>query len=88
MKSDRRSAVKTVAMFCNRKLSDDDYDKVVAHTSFEHMKNNPATNHSTFFRKGEVGDWNAYLTDDQMKYVDHLLKENTKPVGLTFDEHI
>nr|XP_017256057.1 PREDICTED: flavonol 3-sulfotransferase [Daucus carota subsp. sativus] len=41
-------------------------------------------NNSYFFRKGEVGDWQNYLTDEMVKHLDSITKHKLKGSGLTF----
>ena len=40
---------------------------------------------SKFLRKGEVGDWKEYFTEEQNKYIDVKTKFYFDPIGLTFD---
>uniref|UniRef100_A0A0E0CEM0 Sulfotransferase n=1 Tax=Oryza meridionalis TaxID=40149 RepID=A0A0E0CEM0_9ORYZ len=39
---------------------------------------------SVFFRKGEVGDWKNYLTEEMAKKLDAVVEEKLKGSGLTF----
>uniref|UniRef100_A0A0E0AXL7 Sulfotransferase n=1 Tax=Oryza glumipatula TaxID=40148 RepID=A0A0E0AXL7_9ORYZ len=39
---------------------------------------------SVFFRKGEVGDWKDYLTEEMAKKLDAVIEEKLKGSGLTF----
>ncbi|EEC83874.1 hypothetical protein OsI_29869 [Oryza sativa Indica Group] len=39
---------------------------------------------SVFFRKGEVGDWKNYLTEEMAKKLDAVIEEKLKGSGLTF----
>ncbi len=38
-----------------------------------------------FVRKGEVGDWVNYFSQEQSEYVDRQCEEYFKPLGLTFE---
>ena len=60
------------------------------------MKANPATNKletnnlrkantSKFMRKGEVGDWKNYFTDEQNEEFDKQYAEKMEGSGLEFD---
>ncbi|XP_076993149.1 sulfotransferase 1E1-like isoform X2 [Tamandua tetradactyla] len=74
LKEDIRKEVKKIMQFLGRKPSEEIVDKIVRHTSFQEMKNNPATNYTTlpenmmdqkvspFLRKGVIGDWKNYFT--------------------------
>ena len=35
-------------------------------------------------RKGEIGDWKNYFTDDMNKRMDEAIEKNLKPIGLNF----
>jgi hypothetical protein len=39
---------------------------------------------SVFFRKGKVGDWKNYLTEEMAKKLDAVIEEKLKGSGLTF----
>ncbi|XP_043220084.1 sulfotransferase family cytosolic 1B member 1-like [Amphibalanus amphitrite] len=79
MHQDRGSVVRKVADFLGVSLSDADVDDIVKNTSFEVMKANPDTNfrqwedsgmvsgteEGTFMRKGMVGDWRNYFTEEE-----------------------
>ncbi|GFP79654.1 cytosolic sulfotransferase 15 [Phtheirospermum japonicum] len=43
---------------------------------------------SSFFRKGEVGDWKNHLTGSMAKQVEKILEEKLSGFGLTFDSYI
>ena len=79
MHQDRASVVRKVADFLGVALTDADVDNVVENTSFEFMKRNPDTNFNQwkkngmilrpeediFMRKGVVGDWKNYFTEEE-----------------------
>nr|XP_004665420.1 sulfotransferase 1E1 [Jaculus jaculus] len=74
MKEDIRKEVIKVIQFLGRKPSEELIDKIIKHTSFKEMKNNPCTNYTTvpdemmdqrvtpFMRKGITGDWKNHFT--------------------------
>ncbi len=88
MKEDIRGVIKKVATFLNKELSDEVIDKIGAHTSFEQMKANPMVNKSelmeNFIRKGIIGDWVNYLSEDQRSFVDSKVIEVHEKYGITF----
>ena len=93
LKRDPHQGVQTIADYFNVKLSKDQIEAIVNYTSFREMKNNPSTNYfgkllgekSNYFRKGEVGDWKSYFSEEQNVYVDKQIEENLTSVGLTFN---
>lgn len=74
MKKDPKQEVLKVMNFLEKDLADDIVKKIVHHTAFEVMKENPMSNYTTlpefffdhtispFMRKGTVGDWKNYFT--------------------------
>lgn len=98
MKRDTVKVIQRLAEFCNRELTQEQLEKVLEKTSFLKMKENPATNFqhlatvgifdqdkSHFFRKGEVGDWREYFSEEQSQYMDQLCQEKCGKHGLYFD---
>ena len=95
MKEDHRGHVIKIAEFLGYDLSDKVIDLIVEKSSFRHMskKINTAlkevpgwkSDRSNFIRKGEVGDWVNYFSEEQSAYVDAKYEEYLKPLGLTFD---
>ena len=68
---------------------------------FEQMKQNPATNAASmpkvpatgeFMRKGQVGDWQNHLSDEQSRRMDRWIEEHTidqdLPLVFTLDKAI
>ena len=94
MKCDIRAVIRKVAAFLKKDLSDETVETIVAHTSFDQMKVNPMTNKSTsnmisaevspFMRKGQVGDWRNYFSQQQNEAVDKRVKEVEEKFGLKF----
>ncbi|KAM6150627.1 sulfotransferase 1E1 [Erethizon dorsatum] len=74
MKEDIRKEVMKLMHFLGRRPSEELVDKIIKHTSFQEMKNNPSTNYtlmpeemmnqkvSPFMRKGISGDWKNHFT--------------------------
>ena len=85
MKKDHEGVVHKVAKFLGKELSDAVVQKIVELTGFEQMKSNPLVNgeelakaglhncsKSNLMRKGQVGDWKNYFTEDQANYIQEL----------------
>ena len=96
MKKDHRGAVKKIAKFIGCDLKEEIVDKIVEQSTFESMKNNPATNYQQskikrkpsaekFMRKGMVGDWMNYFTPEQTAEFDAVYSEKMDSSGLHFD---
>ncbi len=88
MREDIRGVIKKMAKFLDKDLSDETVEKIVEHTSFEKMKANPMANKSeimdNFIRKGIVGDWVNFMSEDQRALVDSRAKEVREKYGITF----
>ncbi len=79
MHADLGGVVSKVAAFLGKQLTAPQVATIVEHCAFEQMKANPATNaaqmpkvagESEFMRKGRVGDWRRYLSEEQSRRVD------------------
>ena len=96
MKKDLASSVRKVAKFLGKQVAKGKVEELVDHLSFKKMKNNPAVNRKHeeakkyirgdghFMRKGEVGDWKKYFTDEMNKRMDEAVEKHFKPIGLEF----
>jgi len=81
--------VKKIANFLGETLSVDDINKVMYNVSFSTMSSNSNVNFQikdnfTFLRKGLVGDWKNYLSEEQNKILDRKVEEKFKKFGLEF----
>ena len=99
MNKDREGVVRKVAKFLGKELSDEVVQKIVELTGFEQMKSNPLVNgqhaakaglfdysKSQLMRKGQVGDWKNYFTEDQAKYIQELCDQRYSSIGLTVED--
>ena len=96
MKKDLASSVRKVANFLGKQVPTEKVESLVDHLSFKKMKNNSAVNREegkalkfftgdgNFMRKGEVGDWKNYFTDEMNKRMDEAIEKHLKPMGLEF----
>lgn len=85
MKHDLAAAVRKIATFLDRDLSDAKVQAIVEHTTFSAMRDNPSTNFTNiasiklpFMRKGEVGDWKRHFTVEQSELFDLELQHKLK----------
>ena len=88
---DRATVVRKVAEFLDKSLTSEEVEAIAKHTDFEQMKKNPGcnfrhwektgmvatTSKCTFMRKGKVGDWRNYFTEEEsnafMKWRNELI---------------
>ena len=96
MKKSHRDHVIKIAQFMGHDVSDKVIDIIVQKTSLKDMSVslNEAlskmakhwnTERSKFVRKGQVGDWVNYFSEEQSKYIDEKCKEYFEPLGLKFE---
>jgi hypothetical protein len=97
MKKDLPKAIETIASFIGYKLEPQVVDSIAQQCSFQSMKENPACNYSVvpadtrwedrqpFIRKGVVGDWKSYFTEDQNRRFDELYTKRMSGTGLGFE---
>ena len=98
MQQDLAGVVRKVAKHLGKELTEEVVQKIVHLSGFNQMKDNPRVNaedvnelglmdfkKAKFLRKGEVGDWKNYFTEEQNKYIDTLCEDRCTPVGLSFE---
>ncbi|XP_006883890.1 PREDICTED: sulfotransferase 1C4 [Elephantulus edwardii] len=96
MKKDPKKEIQKLVEFIGSKLDDETLNKIIHHTSFDVMKENPMANYSSvpaefmdhsispFMRKGAVGDWKNYFTVAQNERFDEDYKKNMANTSLVF----
>ena len=85
--------VKRIADFLGYAMEQEALDDIAQKCTFESMKINPFVNRTNvpifqsggFFRKGRVGDWKNYFTQEQSVEFDALYAKKMKGTGLEFD---
>ena len=94
MKKNPKAHIIKIANFINQPISDKVADVITEKTSVkqmsavanEAMKQMPMWNSekSKFVRKGTVGDWMNYFSEEQSQYVDEKCQKYLEPLGLKF----
>ena len=96
MKKDLHQAIETIASFIGCKLEPQVVESIAEQSTFQSMKENPSTNFSSlahlrkensepFIRKGIVGDWKSYFTEDQNRRFDEEYAKRMSGSGLDFE---
>lgn len=92
MKKDLSGAIKKIARFLGKELSQETVQCIANQTSFPAMKNLGNANYDwmpkykgRFLRKGEVGDWRNYFSEEQIDRLDALYEEKMAGSGLVFE---
>ena len=98
MKKNPKEVISQIARFIRvDNLSQDIVTKIAESTSFEKMKADDTANMSwlhffndetgkpSFLRKGIIGDWKNFLTEEQSAQIDALCDEKLKGLGIEFD---
>ena len=94
MKDDFVGGVKKMAKFLGKVLSDEEVSRLASSLNFKQMKQDVQSHWNkeilftskdgNFFRKGTVGDWKEYFTEDMNRRMDEKVGKYFKPIGLEF----
>ncbi|KAK7575716.1 hypothetical protein V9T40_012002 [Parthenolecanium corni] len=95
-------SVRTISEYLGKDYSNEELRQLVDHTSFSKMRNNSALNLEPIInqmydsekkrpdvkviRKGQVGDWRNYMSNEMADKFDELSREKWSNIGLTFDD--
>jgi len=100
---DLKGAIRQVAAFLDKRLTEEQVAALEDHLSFNSMKKNPALNlepilammekprsaetnpDETFIRKGTVGDWKNYMSDELSAKFDKFTEDNLRGTDLVFE---
>lgn len=97
MRRDNKKAIRQVAEFLDKKLTNEQIASLEDYLSFNKMRENPSVNlepivklmgnsdpQEKFLRKGVVGDYKTHMNEDTVAKFDKWTEENTKDTGLSF----
>ncbi|XP_047602109.1 sulfotransferase 1C4-like [Lutra lutra] len=96
LKKNPKHEIQKLAEFIGKNLDDEVLDKIVLHTSFDVMKQNPMANYSSipttimnhsvspFMRKGTVGDWKNHFTVAQNERFNEDYEKKMADTNITF----
>jgi len=92
MKKDLPSTIEKIAKFVGKELSKQIVERIADQVTFTAMKKEGNANYTwykqfsgEFIRKGQVGDWRNYFTDEQSDRLDALYAEKMAGSGLVFE---
>ncbi|EFB18897.1 hypothetical protein PANDA_020756, partial [Ailuropoda melanoleuca] len=100
MKEDPKREIQKILKFLEKEMPEEVLNKIIYHTSFDVMKQNPMANYSTlptvlmdqsispFIRKGMPGDWKNYFTVAQNEEFDKDYQKKMAGSTLTFRTEI
>ncbi|XP_012281586.1 sulfotransferase family cytosolic 1B member 1 [Orussus abietinus] len=100
MTQDQAAAIKRAANFLGKQLSEEQLAELCEHLKFSNMAANPAVNLERFLelrkteveedpdikfiRKGKVGDWHNYMSEELIRRFDEWTENNLRGTGLSF----
>ncbi|XP_053975783.1 luciferin sulfotransferase [Hylaeus volcanicus] len=100
MKKDQVEAIKRTAKFMGKRVTDKQIAELCEHLKFSKMAANPAVNmehilpqqnvteDDKFIRKGKVGDWKNYMSEELSRRFDEWTEKHLRNSGLDFDRGV
>lgn len=95
LQMDIQGQIHKIALHLGKTLNQQQVEAITKHTSFDTMKQNPMVNgkriqkvdgESDFLRKGKVGDWKNYFTEEQNELCDQwILQNNIHNIPFIYD---
>ncbi|XP_071724089.1 cytosolic sulfotransferase 10-like [Rutidosis leptorrhynchoides] len=95
LKNDPKTQVKKLASFLGKSIDDEEIDAILYRCSFKRLKdlevnqngggewaNGIVVPFSSFFRKGDVGDWKNHFTTEMGERLEQIAKDKLKGTGL------
>merc|ERR1712004_649590 len=86
LKKDTAAGIRRLAKYLETELTDEQVHAIVEATSMSNMKKTSCKAGpqmaDAFFRKGAIGDWKNYLTDEQCTLLDEQSSRILEPIGL------
>ena len=90
MKTNLEAAVRNLAAFIGKSLTDDKINDIVKYCEFDNMKQIMAKTSDTFIkakispfmRKGSVGDWKNYFSQEQSDFIDTKYEATIQKEGI------
>jgi hypothetical protein len=96
LKKELKGQVKIIAEFLGIQLSDEEANTIAEQCTFQAMKANPGIRadalskmykKGSHLRKGMVGDWQNYFSDEQLAEFQKLYQYRMQQSGLEFEFH-
>lgn len=93
MHADLEGVVRKVASFLGKELNEEQITGIASHCTLDNMRSNPMTNASAmpalkgegqFLRKGVIGDWQNYFSDEQAQQMDEWIERNNSELNVPF----
>ena len=90
MKENLEAAIRNLAAFIGKPLTDEKNNDIVKYCEFDSMQKDTAkiskfvnTEISPFMRKGTVGDWKNYFSQEQSDFIDTKYEATIQKEGIT-----